>query len=75
MMKTFCTEIQAIDPRSGELTSWCGPRVQALTWGLAEEYLQIQGLGYARIIGEYIQEQPFQGEKIENYDTQNYRYN
>lgn len=75
MMKTFCTEIQAIDPRSGELTSWSGPRVQALTWGLAEEYLQIQGLGYARIIGEYIQEQPFQGEKIENHDTQNYRYN
>ena len=74
-MKTFCTEIQAIDPRSGELISWCGPRVQALTWGLAEEYLQIQGLGYARIIGEYIQEQPFQGEKIENNDTQNYRYN
>lgn len=75
MMKTFCTEIQAIDPRSGELTSWSGPRVQALTWGLAEEYLQIQGLGYARIIGEYIQEQPFQGEKIESNNTQNYRYN
>lgn len=75
MMKTFCTEIQAIDPRSGELTSWSGPRVQALTWGLAEEYLQIQGLGYARIIGEYIQEQPFQVEKTENHDTQNYRYN
>lgn len=74
-MKTFCTEIQAIDPRNGELISWSGPRVQALTWGLAEEYLQIQGLGYARIIGEFIQEQPFQGENTESYDTQNYRYN
>lgn len=75
MMKTFCTEIQAINPRDGKLTSWSGPRVQALSWGLAEEYLQIQGLGYARIIGEYIQEQPFQEEKKENYETQNHQYN
>lgn len=72
----MCLAVRVCQPRSGELTSWTALRVQALTWGLAEEYLQIQGLGYARIIGEYIHEQPFQEEKIEeNYDTQNYRFN
>lgn len=57
-MKTWCTEIRAINPVTGELTTFCGPNIQAPSWALAEEYLQNNGLGYCRIDGELVAEIP-----------------
>lgn len=57
-MKTWCTEIRAVNPLTGELSTFGGPNVQAPTWALAEEYCQNNGLGYCRIVGELIAEIP-----------------
>lgn len=55
-MKTYLTEIKAIDPLDGELKTFGGPNIISLTPKLAEEYLQLNGLGYCKIIGELIME-------------------
>lgn len=50
-MNLYVTEIQAIDPRTGEMKRWGGPDVPGLTHAMAEEYCQQNGLGYCKVIG------------------------
>ena len=50
-MKTYGTKIQAINPITRELTTYCGPNIQALSPGLAHEYCQTHELGYCEIDG------------------------
>ena len=64
-MKTYLTEIKAIDPIDGELKTFGGPNIISLTPKLAEEYLQLNGLGYCKIIGELIMEVPCKKETFE----------
>lgn len=40
---------RAIDPNDGELKTWIGPRIEAISWGEAEE--KIKELGYLQISG------------------------
>ena len=47
----FTTVIQAIDPTDNELKTWQGPTIEALSWSLAEQYLQENGLGYCKVNG------------------------
>jgi hypothetical protein len=49
-MKLFCTRFRAIDPKTGELATWTGPNIPAISWNHAEEirdrdypYLTIDG--------------------------------
>lgn len=58
-MKIFLTELKAIDPIDQELKTWCGPNIEAETFELAEQYCQDNGLGYCTVIGELIQEIPW----------------
>lgn len=51
-MKTFVTEIRAMDPISNELRTYCGPEIEAISFKLAEEYCQLNGLGYCKVVGE-----------------------
>lgn len=53
-MKTFLTEIRAIDPLDGELKTFGGPDIISLSPKLAENYLQLNGLGYCKVIGELV---------------------
>lgn len=69
-MKLYTTEIIAIDPLTGLLTKWCGPRIPSLSFEDAENYCQENGLGYCKITGEFICEIDENG-SIEN----NFNYN
>ena len=55
-MKKWTTEIQAIDPFDLELKTWMGPIIESPSLEDAERYCQENGLGYCKIIGEFIEE-------------------
>ncbi len=52
-MKTFLTEIQAIDPKDGELKTWHGQDIHAKTWEDAQEICD-KLYGYLSVIGEKV---------------------
>lgn len=52
----FTTTIIAINPITGELCEWAGPHIEALTWRMAEQYCQKNGLGYCKVDGILIEE-------------------
>lgn len=64
-MKTYITQIRAIDPKDGELKTYAGPHVPAISFGFAEEYCQHNGLGYCEVIGELIAEIPCKSDSAE----------
>lgn len=55
-MNYYTTELKAIDPLSGELKTFCGPHIPAVSWTNAEEFCQERGFGYLRITGQLISE-------------------
>lgn len=57
-MKIWLTQIEAIDPNDGELKIWAGPKVFGITLKFAELYAEQNGLGYCKIIGEFITSVP-----------------
>jgi len=70
-MKTFATEIVAISNETGELATFCGEHIQALTIGLAQQWCD-ENKGYLKVTGELIVEIPFNIDKgivIEYGDT------
>ena len=62
----FITQIRAVDPLDGELRTWAGPEINAISWSLAEQYLQNNGLGYCKIVGVLHSELPEDGEGLNN---------
>jgi hypothetical protein len=64
-MRHFITEIEARDPKDGQLKVWSGEIIEAPSMELAEQFLQMNEWGYMRIVGEinYIIDQET-GEKI-----------
>ena len=56
MEKTWLTEINAICPQTGVLRRYAGQDIKAITKKLAEEYCQLYGLGYLKIVGELVAE-------------------
>lgn len=54
----FTTEIDAIDPKTGELKNWGGPNVPGISFADAEEYCQKNGLGYCTVTGILVAEIP-----------------
>lgn len=62
MVKVFATRIKAIDPTTGDLVTWHGDNVEALTEGMAQEWLNHNGKGYMKVVGELVAEIPcFEG--------------
>ena len=57
-MKTWSTEITAIDPITGDLKLYAGPNITAATQNLAKIYCQRNGLGYCRVGDQIIAEIP-----------------
>ncbi len=53
-MRKFVTEIRAIDPITNELKTYSGPDIEAISFKLADEYCQLNGLGYCKVVGELI---------------------
>lgn len=45
----FLTKLRAIDPVDGELKTWGGPYIEAISWKDAQE--QIKELGYLELDG------------------------
>lgn len=64
MEKTYLTEIKAICPKTGVLKTYSGQNIKAITQKFAEEYCELNGLGYLKVIGELVAEI--------NYDLTNY---
>jgi hypothetical protein len=54
MTDTFITEIQAIDPETGDLKTWAGPKIKAISYADAEAYCQNNGLGYCKVVGKLV---------------------
>jgi len=51
-MFKWCTTIRAINPNTGELSTFEGPEIEAPTSKLAHEYCQNNGLGYCQVTGD-----------------------
>ena len=57
-MKKFTTKIKAIDPTDGEMKTWNGPRIDAISFKDAEYFCQENGLGYCEVDGILVSEIP-----------------
>jgi len=53
-MLIWSTKIKAIDPLTGEMCIWGGPKIKAPSRKQAEEFCQENGLGYCEIDGLFI---------------------
>lgn len=56
-MKTWVTEIMALEAKTGEMKKWCGDEVQAPTYELAQQWCD-NNKGYLKVIGELVTEIP-----------------
>lgn len=66
MIKKWSTEILAVDPKTGELTSWFGPIITAISLNDAIRYCNENCLGYCKVIGEYFGSGISKEEALEN---------
>lgn len=55
-MNLYATEIEAIDPVTGELTIYAGPLVPGISHKDAERYCQNNSIGYCKVIGRHLAE-------------------
>ena len=53
-MYLFVTEIKAIDPKDGEIKTYCGPEVPGLSFTDAQNHCNKNGLGYCKVIGKLV---------------------
>lgn len=77
-MKLYVTEIKAIKPSTGELTTYGGPNVPGISFEDAQDYCENNGLGYCKVVGELVSEIPCKAGAYEpdfsnmiDYDIQN----
>lgn len=52
----YSTIIKAIDPKTGEMKTWGGPNIPALTRQGARKYCDTHGLGYCKIRNKLVSE-------------------
>lgn len=62
-MKKWCTEIKALDAKTGEMKTWVGDTVEAPTWYMAQEWCN-NNKGYLRVSGELLSEIPTKSDGI-----------
>lgn len=68
-MKKYLTEIRAVSSKDGELHTYAGPEVPGISFKDAEDYCQRNGLGYCKVIGEYIADVCAVTGKIIDYES------
>ena len=56
-MKQWVTEFRALDARTGELKTWCGPNISAPTLQLAQQWC-CDNAGHLQVVGELVMEIP-----------------
>lgn len=67
-MKTWVTELYALDHNTGDFKKWVGDNIKAPTWQLAQQWCD-NNKGYLKVIGELIAEIPCKEGTIEpNWD-------
>lgn len=52
----YTTTIKAVDPQTGEMKTWGGPNVPAVTREGARKYCDTHGLGYCEISDKLVSE-------------------
>ena len=52
----YTTIIKAVDPQTGELKTWGGPNIPALTRKGARKYCDTHGLGYCEVSDKLVSE-------------------
>jgi hypothetical protein len=57
-MDLYYTEIKALSPHTGELKTYIGPKIQAISFEDAQNYCENNGLGYCKVIGICVAEIP-----------------
>jgi len=57
-VKLFTTQLKAINPATGEISTFCGPHIPAISIEDAQDYCDNNGLGYCVVIGELVAEIP-----------------
>jgi len=67
-MRKFTTELRAIDPSDGEIKTWQGPDIDAISFADAQQYCINNGLGYLTVTGILVAVIGDDG-IITNYDT------
>lgn len=69
----FTTELDAIDPTDGQLKTWAGPHIKAVSWKHAEWVCQNTERGYLRVTGMLVSEVDFDtgDETLHNLDNWN----
>lgn len=58
----FTTEFVAIDQTSGEVSRWEGPRIESITWGMAEKWCA-EHRPYLKVTGQLVSEIPLKNNK------------
>lgn len=53
-MYLWITSIEAINPKTGELTIWAGPNVPGICLKDAERFCNKNGFGYCKVIDKLI---------------------
>lgn len=56
-VKLWCTEIRALNPHTGEMTTWAGDNVEGISFEDAQKWCD-NNKGYLKVIGELIAEIP-----------------
>lgn len=69
-MNLYTTRIKAIDPKTGVLEEYIGPRIEAISITDAEAYCHENGLGYCEVVGMLVAEVSLTGE-ITDYEPIN----
>ena len=70
-MRQFTTELQAINPKTGELCKWTGEIIEAISYEDAQNYCDEYGLGYLTITGELCEYVEIDGTKTNQNLTLN----
>ena len=55
--KWYMTQLRAVCAVTGDMKTFIGPDVPAISFEDADNYCQAQGLGYCRVIGVLVSEQ------------------
>ncbi|GAA0561683.1 hypothetical protein LX66_3570 [Chitinophaga japonensis] len=53
-MKKWTTYIYAVSPLTGLLTKYCGPKITAPTRELAQEWCELNGMGYCTVVQDEV---------------------
>lgn len=70
-MNIYVTTIKAINPLNGQIESYFGPRIKAISFSDAQDYCNRNGLGYCKVEGLLLGEIGLMDDwdKIVDYNT------